>query len=179
MRISRPFARLLRDARGTSVIELALIAPLLAGLTMGIIDLSTGFARRLALVEAVDSTITKVSAGNFKVARNDAGLDFSAFEEEAARAAGVDVEDVVVSAWLECDGQEQDSFDSDCGERRQKEGCEATIATPPPEAECFAVRARYIQIRINSSFRPMFTSVFAPEPDGTYPLNAEAAVRIE
>jgi hypothetical protein len=171
---------LFRDERGTSVIELALIAPLLSLLTMGIVDLSNGFARRLELTEAADSTITKVSAGNFQLARDANGEhDFSEFREAAAAAAGVEEDAVTVDAWLECDGVVQDDFDGDCGERRVKEGCEEEIASPPPEAGCNPVRARYVRIHIDSSFRPMFATIVAPAADGTFPLSAEAAVRIQ
>jgi hypothetical protein len=180
MRSMMPFP-LARDERGTSVIELAIIAPLLSLLTMGIVDLSTGFARRLELTEAVDSTMTQVSSGDFKLkTKTDGSFDFSEFRATAAAAAKVDVSAVTAEAWLECDGVPQASFEGSCGAggRRVKPGCEPEIPSPPAEAKCFPVEARYLRVRINSSFRPMFASVVAPRADGTYPLVAEAAVRI-
>jgi len=172
-------SRLRRHERGTSVIELAIIAPVLSLVTMGIIDLSTAYARRLQLTEAVDTAITQISARDFDI-RNDADeVDFTAFKQSAAQAAGVEPEEVQVESWLECDGEPTDGdLDDDCGGRRYGQaGCEASIASPPPE--CFPVEAKYVRITINSAFAPMFASVIAPRADGTFPLTAEAAVRIQ
>ena len=151
--------RLRADRRGTSVIELAIIAPVLSLVTMGIIDLSNGYARRLELTEAVDGTIERISAGNFEISGTTTGLDFDAYIADAAAAAKVPEEQVSVAAWRECDGVEQTDFDGSC-----------------PSDQ---IMARYVQVSIEGSFKPMFATVFAPGPDGTYPLHAEAAVRIQ
>ena len=167
---------LFRNERGTSVIELAIVAPFLTLVTMGIIDLSTGYARRLALTEAVDRTIEKISARNFVIPGTAAAPDFTIYRQDAAQAAGVPIGDVSVSRWLECDGVEQPSFEGTCAKRNAPE-CD--VVTPPASADCFPIMARYVQVSIDSSFRPMFARIVAPGPDGTYPLSAEAAVRIQ
>jgi hypothetical protein len=171
-----PIMRLGRDARGTSVIELAVIAPFLALVTMGIMDLSNGYSRRLSLTQAVDRTIAKIAARDFEIPKNAAGPDFSAYAAEAATAAGVDADAVTVVAWLECDGVEQSDFEGTCP-KKTTTGCEAE--NPPPEADCWPILARYIQVRIDTTFKPMFGAVISPRSDGTVPLYAEAAVRIQ
>jgi hypothetical protein len=174
--IASAASRLGCDARGTSVIELAVIAPLMTLVTMGIIDLSNGYSRRLELTQAADRTITKIAARNFEIPKNADGPDFSAYKAEAATAAGVDASAVTVVAWLECDGVEQDDFEGTCPKKNET-GCEAE--SPPPESDCWPILARYIQVRIDAAFTPMFGSVISPRSDGTVPLYAEAAVRIQ
>ncbi|WP_167737474.1 TadE/TadG family type IV pilus assembly protein [Sphingomonas parva] len=171
------FLRRLRgDQRGTSVIELAIIAPVLSLVTMGIIDLSTGYSRRLELTEAVDRTIERISAGDFAIPGDATGPNYDAFVADAAAAAKVPEEAVSVSAWRECDGIEQSDFEGTCP-KKTKAGCE--VETPPDNLDCFQITARYIQVSIDSAFKPMFTSIFAPGPNGAYPLHVEAAVRIQ
>lgn len=169
--------RLARDERGTSVVELALIAPILAVLTMGIIDLSAAFGRRLELTEAANGTMQRVAAMNFDLAENaDGSPDFSALKANAAAAAGVSENQVTVTRWLECDGveQDEDQFNDGCPVEDRPE-CE--VSDPPDD--CSQVTARYVEVRVEDSFAPMFSSILARGPDGTIPLSAEAAVRIQ
>ena len=185
--LRRACNRLRRDQRGASVIELAVVAPVLSLLAMGIIDLSNGFTRRLELIEAVDRTLEKLAAQNFRIptvvtaaatssAPAQTDPDFSALVADTAAAAGVPASAVTVVRWLECDGVEQGSFTADCP-KRSTAGCE--VASPPASLNCNAIIARYVQIRVDSSFRPMFGRIVAPRADGTYPLSVEAALRIQ
>lgn len=48
------------DERGAAVIELALVAPILAALTAGIIDLSTAYSRKLAFEQGAQRAIEKI-----------------------------------------------------------------------------------------------------------------------
>ena len=41
--------RITRDERGTSLIEMAMLAPLLATLTIGMVDISRGYSEKLFL----------------------------------------------------------------------------------------------------------------------------------
>ncbi len=173
----KPLCTLSQDERGTSVIELAIIAPFLAMLIMGIIDLSTGFSRRLELIEAVNRTIEKVAAKNFEIPSGADGPDFAYLREDAAEAAGVPEDDVTVTRWLECDGEEQDDFEGTCAKDETRVECQTV--DPDPDLGCTPVMARYVQIRIDSSFEPAFATILAANADGTYPLFAEAAVRIQ
>ena len=168
---------LARDQRGTSVVELAIIAPFLSLLTMGIIDLTTGFSRRLELTEAVNRTIEKLGASNFEVPGSQASPDFSGLRADAAEAAKVPLSAVTVTRWLECDGVEQAAFECTCAKDETRPECQ--VVDPDPDLGCTPVIARYVQIRVDTSFEPAFATVVAPRADGTFPLFAEAAVRIQ
>lgn len=170
------------DERGTSVIEFAFVAPILSLLTMGIIDISTGYSRRMELTQAASRTLERIAVDGFQVPGESGNPDIEAFKASvkatAAEAAGVTVDKVTPTLWLECDGVEQvpydERFNGTC-EPADAAACET--ATPPDD--CSPVMARYVQVRIEDSFRPMFGAIYAPEADGTYPLWVEAAVRLQ
>ena len=156
------------DERGTAIVELAMIAPVLALLTVGIVDLSRGVTRRMELSEAVHRTLEKAAAQNFKFsvkATGEVTMDYEAaliddvVEGAGGEAQGVTEDDVQILTWLECDGEEQ----------------AASVTICPIEE----TTARYLQIRVDSSFNPSFGTVVSPGTDGTFPLWAEAAVRIQ
>src|SRR5690348_834651 len=48
------------DQRGAAIIELALVAPIFALMTIGIVDMSNAFSRKLALEQASQRAIEKV-----------------------------------------------------------------------------------------------------------------------
>src|SRR3982751_6612551 len=52
--------RLARDDRGAAVIELALVAPVLALMVIGIVDLSNAFSSKLALEQGAQRAIEKI-----------------------------------------------------------------------------------------------------------------------
>lgn len=158
IRILRPASVLLRDRRGTSVVELALFLPFVALLLVGIVDLSNGVAARLMLSQAVNRTL-EMAASHSLVADKDASeVDYDFLRTEAAAAAGVAEENVTLTTWLECDGERQDDYSGSCSSGE-------TIA-------------RYLRIRIDSSFDPSF-DVGPLGGYGPVPLFAEAAMRIQ
>ena len=55
-----PMQKLLRDTRATAIIELALIAPIVALTVVGIVDLSNAFTRKLGLEQGAQRAIEKI-----------------------------------------------------------------------------------------------------------------------
>jgi len=148
--------RLGRDERGSSMIEFALFAPLLAVMVMGITDVSMGFSRKLTLEQAAYRSLERVAVGSVQ-------SDYSYLRPEAAAAAGVPLANVAVDSWLECDGTRQTDFNGSC-----------------PETQMIS---RYVRISITGSFEPTFNygplaRNFAGD-DGNVPIAASAALRIQ
>ena len=57
----RRLCQLGRDKRGAAVVELAVVAPMIALLTVGVVDLSNGFSRKLKIEQAAQRSIEKIS----------------------------------------------------------------------------------------------------------------------
>lgn len=94
--------RLLRNSyqedRGVATIELALIAPVLATLIIGVADVTTAFNRKVELEQAVQRAIERVmqTTAEFTVAEN--------IKDEVNKAAGVPKANVTVNYFLSCNG---------------------------------------------------------------------------
>lgn len=171
-------AALGRDERGTGLVELALLAPMLALLTVGIVDLSQGIDRRMELHDAVHRTLEKAAARRFKFEIVDDKVVTTDMKADAAEAADVPVSAVTVRAWLECDGVEQPTFTADCPALASPDPA-CSDPAPPPSAKCVPILARYLEVRIDTTYSPTFGKVVAASADGTVPLFAEGAVRVQ
>lgn len=139
-----------RDERGTSVIEVALFAPILGVMVMGVTDLAMGYARKLTLEQAAYRSLEKVAVGSVQ-------SDYSFLRAEAATAAGVPQSSVAVDNWLECDRARQTDFAGSCAAGQ--------------------MTSRYVQVTINGSYTPRFS--LGPLGSSSVPLQASAAVRIQ
>ena len=143
---------LARDERGAAVIELALVAPILAFMTIGVIDVSQAFNRKLTLEQAAQRAVEKVMQTTGKTTPEET------IKAEAAAQAGVTEDDVTVTYRLECDGVEEADFAAECAEG--------------------AVTARYLMVTVAGTYEPMFpTHYFGNEDDSIYHMVAEAGVR--
>jgi Flp pilus assembly protein TadG len=146
--------RLARDARGSSVVEFALAAPVLGLVVVGIADYGRGFSERFALETAAHRTLERAAVGT-------TNTDYSFLRQEAATAAGVPVADVTFDNWLECHDDEgaterMPNYNDACDDDEQI--------------------ARYIQVTIYKNFLPSFSWTGR---GSTYRLSGAAAVRVQ
>ncbi len=153
--IRRFIAPLSADQRGVSIVELAVVAPVLAMLVVGVGDLARGFSEKYALQQAANRTLEMAQLGS-----SEENYDF--LIAEAADAADVDEDDVDLDQWLECNGS------------TAKKDWEDTCAAGEEVA-------RYVTITINSTFDPVFGSVGYPGAlaNGTVPISASASLRVQ
>ena len=150
----RRLATLLKDNRGTSVLETALIVPTLAMFVMGGSDLAMGFSEKLKMQQSAARAIEMATAG---------GRGSSAFnnlQTEAATAAGVPTSNVTVDKWLECDGVRQTSFDDTC-------------------TSSGAQVARFVSISISGSYTPMFSFLVPDTDNGAISISGYSSVRVQ
>lgn len=134
MRLRLP--SLARDERGTSLIEFGFLAPFLAMLAMGVIDLSRGLAERFAIQQAVNRGLELVQARPAVASATSDDVDYSFVRTEAASAAGVPESQVTLTRWLECNGVEQAQVTGTCASGQDT--------------------ARYLRIRITKNFQGDF-----------------------
>jgi Flp pilus assembly protein TadG len=159
---------LARDERGASLVELALLAPFLGTLMLGMVDLGQGLSARHDLQQAVNHAI-ELALAREAVADDEGIPSYEFLRDAAAEAAGVPLGSVVLTKWRECNGVVQTTYDAVC----------------PPDADGNPQEvARYVRIRIASTYTPSFRygpigMSSAANADGTVPMAAEAAVRIQ
>ena len=124
-----------RDQRGTSLIEFGFLAPFLAVLAMGIIDLSRGLAERFALQQAVNRSLELVQSRPATASATATDLDYEFAKTEAQAAAGTGAT-VTLTRWLECDGVDKGAASGSCADGEDT--------------------ARYLRIRIVKNFQGDF-----------------------
>lgn len=155
-------SHILRDERGTSIIELALLAPLLASLVIGMTDISRAASAKLRLEQSAQRAIEKAMNGD-----KEEEL-FETLQAEAMAAADVAEDAVEVRYWLECNGVSQNSSPSSMSTDYEKV-C--------PDGQSYA---RYVNVRIEKDYTPMFSSEWlGANPDGTFTLIGEAGIRVQ
>jgi Flp pilus assembly protein TadG len=153
---------LLRDERGASLIEMALAAPFLGTLVIGMVDISQGYSAKVKLVQAAQRAIEKAMNGDKTTTLYDT------LQSEGATAAGVPTSQVTVKYWLECNGVNQNTST-------------ATMAADY-DKQCTSGQtvARYVSIDITKAYTPMFsTHWLGSNSDGSYTLHGKTSVRVQ
>jgi Flp pilus assembly protein TadG len=154
-----------RDQRGTATIELALFAPILAMMTIGVVDMSNAYGRKLAVEQAAQRAIEKVMQTTGVKSVADTIIDEVADQADIPEAEKADK--ISVSYSLECDDEDpQISSDADTFD---------TYAC----ADGTVREARYIEVEINDVYQPMFPLHFGSYDSelGGYPVKATAGMR--
>lgn len=143
------------DESGASIIEMAMVVPVLATLLIGFVDISRAYSYKLQLEQAAQRSIEKVQ--QYQTSEST----YSTLQSEAATAAGVSASNVAIDYWLECNGTRQSNYDSVCSNGQ--------------------VYARWITVDITGSFTPMFSSSRWPgsNSDGTYTVHGKAGLRTQ
>lgn len=169
--------KLKADRRGAAVIELALVAPMLGLMVIGVVDMSNGYSRKLALEQGAQRAIEKVMQTTEvdtveNTLKTEAVCQVNGLNANGTcRTSPMTVSDVTVTWRLECtssggsistqtstDSAAFDDFDCASGTTRE---------------------ARYIEITLNDKYTPMFPVHFQGynSSDGTYHVSAAAGVR--
>jgi Flp pilus assembly protein TadG len=152
--LKKTLSRLRRDKRGAAIIELALAAPILTTLLIGMVDIGRGYSMKLQLEQSAQRAIEKVMNG--QADKSSA----AALKTEAATTAGVSESAVVVDFWLECNGVRQANYDSTCGTGQ--------------------IYRRYLTVQITKTFNPMFaTKWLGANTDGSFTVVGKTGVRTQ
>ena len=102
------FQRLARDERGIGFLEMAIAAPVLALIFLGIVDISRIVATNIDLEQAAQRTT------DFALARRPTNGSTGYLVTEAVAASGRPSGDITVEVFLECNGVKASSFTSVC-----------------------------------------------------------------
>ena len=169
--------RLIRQERGAVIIELALVAPLLATMVIGVIDISNAYNQKLALEQGAQRAIEKMQQTS-----QDKTVDQSVKDEVVCQVNGtstgedgvetcktglITADDVTVTDRLQC-------LDSD-GTVHEFTGDAAV-----KDCDAGQTETRYVSVEVNSVYKPMFPIHFGNSYDsgkGGYPIHVTAGVR--
>ena len=157
--------KLCRDKRGVATIELALFAPVLAMMTIGVVDMSNAFGRKLAIEQAAQRAIEKVMQTTGVKSVADTIVDEVADQADIPDADKASK--IAVTYSLECDDEDpQTSTDADIFDTYE---CDTGTVK----------EARYIEVEINDVYEPMFPLHFGAydSEKGGYPVRATAGMR--
>lgn len=153
----RKLLRLVRDQGGTSVIELAIAAPILSVFLIGMVDLSRAYSAKLQVEQAAQRTIEMVQRNGFTLG------DQGSLQAEAQNAAGTGSSATVVAS-LECT--------TSAGAVTVKAYNQACSGS----GETFA---RYVRVQITKPYTPFFRLRFGVAANANYTLHGNAALRVQ
>lgn len=167
------------DNRGAAIIELALLAPVIALMVIGIADMSNAFSRKLALEQGAQRAIEKImqTTGDQKV-EDTLGSEVvcqvnGLNTDGTCKTSPITTANVAVTYRLECTGSgggvtvqsntNSDTFDA---------------LTCPSTSD---VESRYIQVAVNDKYTPMFPIHFTKftSSDSSYHFTATAGMRTQ
>ena len=156
--------QILSNERGAAVIELAIVAPILAMMVIGVADMSIAVGRKLQLEQAAHRALEKVlnTTGNATVEdtiKNEAVCQVNGTNPDGTCSAGsVTTDNVTVSYRLECN--DSVTTDEDCAEGE--------------------TRSRWLSVQVTDKYTPLFPVHFSGiDGDGTYHLSATAGMRVQ
>lgn len=156
-------SRLHRDRSGAAIIELALAAPILAGMVIGVSDISIVYGKKLQLEQAAQRAIEKVAQTTGEdtpedTIKKEAVCQFNGTANDGScNTSPLTSSNVTVSYVLKCDGVVT-TYTSDCA------GGQTEL--------------RYITTTVSYNYAPLFPVHVGVESDGTYHLTGSAGVRV-
>ncbi len=166
-----------RDERGAVIIELAIVAPVLALMAIGVIDLSNAYSRKLALEQGAQRAIEKImQTTDYDTVEatltNEALCQVNGTNTDGTcKASPITASNVTVSYRLEC---------TDSGSTMTTQT--STNATTFDAYTCSpgtTKEARYIQIALTDNYQAMFPVRFGGDGAGGYPISATAGMRTQ
>lgn len=166
--------RLARDRRGAVIIELAIVAPVLALMVIGVVDISNGFSRKLGLEQGAQRALEKIMQTTDDTTveatlANEAVCQVNGMNSDGScKLSPITVNDVTITYRLEC-------TDSSGGVTAQSN----TDSTVFNAYKCSngSTEARFISVRVTDRYTPLFPVTFGANSDGTYHISATAGIR--
>ena len=151
--MQRFLTKLGRDQSGAAIIELAMVAPILAAMTIGVVDLSNAFSRKLVLEQAAQRSIEKVMQTTGEETVDDT------IKDEAASAAGIPRTQVTVNYTMTCAG---------------------VVTDPTTECVDNSTEIRYTEVSLWATYRPTIPiRLRGMQSDGSYRLTATTGLRTQ
>ena len=172
--------KLFTNERGAAVIEMALIAPVLALGVIGIVDMSNAYSRKLALEQGAQRVIEKI----MQTTANDT-VENTLATEAVCQVNGTTTSNSVTT----CNTSPLTTANVTVSYRRECTDSSGTVTTTSyttnsayDAGSCASGTTReadYIQIALSSTYSPLFPIHFASYNGTAYPISATAGMRIK
>jgi Flp pilus assembly protein TadG len=170
-----------RDQRGAAIIELALVAPVFALMTIGIVDMSNAFSRKLALEQAAQRAVEKIMQTT-QTDTVEGTLTTEAIcqangtnDDGTCKTSPITTNNVTVTWRRECTDASGTMTPAPGSPYASSADFDLDANACPTGT---AKEAEYIQVALTDTYTPMFPIHFASlNNDGTYHLSATAGVR--
>ncbi len=166
------FSKLWREDRGAAIIELAIVAPVIALMTVGVVDLSNGFGNKLKIEQAAQRSVEKVmqTTGVTNVESTIATEAICQFngtlDNGTCKTAPLTADNVTVVHSLYC--KEKNAAEEDA------------VLEPDGDCEEDQVGSRWIKVTVWTEYKPLFPLHFTGiEANGKYRIEASAGMRTE
>ena len=164
--------RLRDDDSGAAIIELAIVAPVLALITIGVVDLSNGFSRKLQLEQGAQRAVEKVmqTTGVLSVENTIAQEVVCQVNGTNAngtcKTAPITTANVTVENRLECNGV-----------------LSSTDVDGDGDMDCVSdddVKSKWLKVTVWSDYEPMFPLHFTGiDANNKYRIQAIAGMRTQ
>jgi len=165
------------NERGAAVVELALIAPVLALTVVGIVDMSNAYSRKLALEQGAQRAIEKIMQTT-----GDTTVETTLATEAVCQVNGMNADGTCKTSPITT-ANVTVTWKDECTDGSGTTTTQTTtVSTTFDGMSCPATskEARYLQIAVTDQYTPMFPIHFSSlNGDGTYHLSATAGMRIK
>ena len=164
--------KLFRNERGAAVIELAMVAPVLALMTIGIVDMSNAYSRKLNLEQAAQRAIEKIMQTT-----QDNTVDDTVKAEAVCQVNGTNADG-------SCKTSPITTNNVTVAHRTECVDADGTVhVQADPNTDCLGTQTTrtYVSVTVTDTYTPMFPIHFAAfnSGDGTYHLSATAGMRTQ
>ena len=162
--------------RGTAVIELALIAPVLAVMVIGIVDMSNAFSRKLSIEQGAQRAIERI----MQTTANDT-VENTLTTEVVCQVDGTNTDGTCKTSPITSSNVTV-TFRLECTNGAGTISTQTSTVPATFDALTCGVgtvsQAKYIQVGVTDKYTPLFPLHFyAIDTDGTYHLSATAGMR--
>ena len=159
----RRLRKLARDRSGTATIELALCAPILAMMVIGVSDVSIAYGKKLELEQAAQRSMEKVMQTTGEDTPENTIKKEAVCQYNGTTSGGtcltspITTDNVTVTYSLTCNGTVT-AYTSDCTSGQTE--------------------VRYITTTVTDNYTPIFNLHFGTQSDGKYHLSGSSGVRV-
>ena len=169
-------SRLLRNQRGAAVIEMAMVAPVLALGVIGIVDVSNAYSRKLALEQGAQRAVEKIMNTT-----DDTTVEATLANEVKCQVNGSTTSGGTTTCNTSSTQAITVNWRLDC----TISGATTTQTTTSAStydaavAACAGTKTGYVEVNVTDKYSPLFPIHFAgfDTSDSTYHLSATAGVR--